>query len=88
MKPICKGCTGKGIYFTHCKVSGATIGKQCKECDATGFAKRIYYGIVLSHKNHGEGGVWLHPTLFDTLGEAQRFKHREYFVIKTIEVRV
>lgn len=87
MKSECKECKGKGVTYQTCEVSGARIGSQCKHCDATGFDKKIYYGIVLTHKSHGEQ-IWLHPTLFDTLGEAQRFQHREYIVVRTIEVKI
>jgi len=60
-----------------CEVSGAVIETQ----------ERIYYANVLSHKNIGDC-PFMHPTLHNTRDEALNYTSREFFIIKTIEVKI
>lgn len=83
----CTSCEGKGVKYRTCVETVARVVTQCHDCNATGRKINTYYGLVLTNKDT-HNNIWLHPTLFDTLSEAQRFKHREYFVIKIIEVKV
>jgi hypothetical protein len=81
----CKSCQGStGI---QCNEIGVLIKGCCEECEGTGRNLKTYWALLLTHKNIGEH-IWMHPTLFDTLAEAQRFKHREFLVVKVLEVRV
>ena len=84
VKGQCRSCMGTGK--DTCKESGVEIG-DCRECEGVGLKPHTYYALVLTHKNIGEH-VWMHPTVFDYLAEAQRFKHREFIVIKIVEVKV
>lgn len=81
----CTKCLGD--LREHCKESGVMLDSKCSHCEGTGKEPTIYHALVLTHKNIGNH-VWMHPTLFDTIEEAKRFTHREFIVIKTIEVRV
>ena len=80
-------CSGSGRWFDICEDSGAKIVKTCPECEGSGIRLRIYWAVVLTHKNIGDM-CWMYPSLFESKQEAENFKHREYIVIKTIEVRI
>lgn len=83
-REICKTCNGSGDQ--KCDVSGVKVGK-CENCEGNGIKPKIYYANVLTHKNIGEA-IWMHSTLFDTEAEAMRYKHPEFVLIKTVEVKI
>jgi hypothetical protein len=80
-------CSGTGRSFDVCEHSGAKIAKTCPECEGSGIRLKTYWAVVLTHKNIGEM-CWMNPSLFETKEEADNYKHREYIVIKIMEIRV
>jgi DnaJ-class molecular chaperone len=87
MKSSCLKCNGKGNGMKICEVSGANLVAKCAECEGTGKKVQIYYANVLCHKNIGNM-PFMGVTLYNTISEAQEYKHREFFILKTIEIKI
>lgn len=81
----CKKCHGNGNEM--CKDSGTLIESPCEACDGTGQELRTYYANVLVHKNIGDH-PFMGSTMFESILEALQYRHREFIVIKTIEIKV
>ncbi len=82
----CTHCNGYKRETSICDKSGARQVIVCHICDGTGIKVRVYFANVLIKRD--VGGPFMHPTLYDSLAEAQRYHNREFVMLKTIEVRI
>jgi len=85
----CSQC--HGVKQQMCKDSGTLLNAPCDHCDSTGIEPQVYYVNIMTHKNFDRNiseMIWAHSTLFITRKEAEEFTHREFIVVKTIEIKV
>lgn len=83
----CSQCNGKGNVEWFCDISGAAIPQSCAHCNATGYEPKIYYANVMQYKSViDKPFMW--SSLFETREEAEQHKSREFYPVKTIEVRI